>query len=812
MRRNNAPRGGHGGPLMTEHLQLQDLDLELELLKRKREMIEQQQQMLTKKKAFNRPSPFEFGNQPHQLFQGQHQPFNSDSGFSAYYNEPGQFGIGGGSSGLLGKRPPVWASQSNVTAKRFSGPQGGSKKKFGGNNSGSFSHFNQQPSRQPWDTKPKNFGASKPNFPSQRFNNSPKGGKPPQRDFRPTKVTKPKPAQGKAAVPTPAVKMAAKDENLSGSELVLRADVVPSQQMAGRLELALGQIVKEIKTKYGAAEHVTFQSQVLARKMKQAIRERLRSVMLGKAVGKVDSIVGHYRRAFPPGTDVEIIQIALDEQNNVPPKKLAIELDSAGSAFMYMKTNMNKLIGVTLDDVFSKLQGLYEELDAEETKEICNQIIKEAADLTKDVSATEKDKKDSTEGTENANKGENGEAVENTVEKDKEETSNTTDDAQTTVDSTPAAVKTEETPAESDKPAENSDKPAEDKDKKTEATGQRKPDWKKIDDLIGVLLKHKLTMILPKYKPLMLKLLNANSLYRVTKTAIFEKTQERLNIENRVEQAASLNSTIDLSATEKEADVSDYSKKLGSKFAYLVKITGQPTLPTRKMMRSFLDEFNPSSVKKHRKIDLLFVAFDNKEGFDKIVAVKETVVGNSKLIITANERNNKNESLNSSESEKVISSDLDEQITDLLSSIRKEEEGIDSNDPGTDSVVEPQSEALDEGESEAAVNGTDANGDEKKTEDAEMAEGEEVAEDEVEEVTEDAEVAEVIDDEDAEVVEVKPGETEQVEKEEAKDKVEALKAEVKETGRATPTRTSSRLANSTPSSIRTRRASKLAPN
>lgn len=44
-------------------------------------------------------------------------------------------------------------------------------------------------------------------------------------------------------------------------------------------------------------------------------------------------------------------------------------------------------------------------------------------------------------------------------------------------------------------------------------------------------------------------------------------------------------------------------------------------------MQSFLDEYKPTSVKKHRNMHLLFVAFDNKEAFDKIVAVKETSLG-----------------------------------------------------------------------------------------------------------------------------------------------------------------------------------------
>lgn len=314
--------------------------------------------------TFQRPFDTYGNTQPRPLFPEQHQPFNNSSSFSRFYDEPQQpQSYGGGGGGLLGKRhhdTPVW--QAQAAPKRFSGPQGGPKKKFGAGpspkshnqnsrqqnpNSGSFSQFNKPAPRQQWDNKPKPFGAPKSTFPSQRFNSAPKGSKPQQRDFKPNKVTKSKPPQQGnklASYPTPERKKfvqqtaktskSSKDEDdFTGDQYILRADTVPSQQMAGRLELALGNILKEIKTKYGNAEPhiVSFQSQFLNRKMKQAIRERLRGVMLGKPVGKVGAIVEHYRKVFPADTDSEILDVALAEQQNLNKKQLAIKLESAGS-------------------------------------------------------------------------------------------------------------------------------------------------------------------------------------------------------------------------------------------------------------------------------------------------------------------------------------------------------------------------------------------------------------------------------------------------------------------------------------------------
>lgn len=125
--------------------------------------------------------------------------------------------------------------------------------------------------------------------------------------------------------------------------------------------------------------------------------------------------------------------------------------------------------------------------------------------------------------------------------------------------------------------------------------------------------------------------------------------------------------------------------------------------------------------------------------------------------------------------DQVLNESLDNQIIDLLSAIREEEESKISED-NTDDEVE-----FIENESTKMKTENETTEMKTKTENAEAKN----------ETNGEAGVQE-------EIVENKNKDT--------------VKNEVKETGRATPTRASARIATSTPSSVRTRRASKLAQN
>lgn len=99
---------------------------------------------------------------------------------------------------------------------------------------------------------------------------------------------------------------------------ILQPDRVPTQQMAGRLELVLGNILKDIKQNYEDKKEFSraFNGPLAKRKMKQAIRERLRAVMLNKPVGAVSTIMDIYRAAHPEDTDIEIVKIAMENTSD----------------------------------------------------------------------------------------------------------------------------------------------------------------------------------------------------------------------------------------------------------------------------------------------------------------------------------------------------------------------------------------------------------------------------------------------------------------------------------------------------------------
>lgn len=93
----------------------------------------------------------------------------------------------------------------------------------------------------------------------------------------------------------------------------LEADKPVSRWLLGRLELALGTVFKDMKQKYEEVESSAgiFRSSSQQRVLKQAIRERIRNVMLGKIVGKADEIIKIYYDKYPVQHDEELIQLAL---------------------------------------------------------------------------------------------------------------------------------------------------------------------------------------------------------------------------------------------------------------------------------------------------------------------------------------------------------------------------------------------------------------------------------------------------------------------------------------------------------------------
>lgn len=132
-----------------------------------------------------------------------------------------------------------------------------------------------------------------------------------RKDFPPNKVTKP--IHPKTNV-NKSTTVGGQPVTGSDKELfILRADRVPCQQLTGRLELALGSILKEMKALFSTDEQTSslFHSRSIQRSLKQCIRERIKSMMLNKYVGKYIEVIAAYRENFPHDTDKEVLDMAI---------------------------------------------------------------------------------------------------------------------------------------------------------------------------------------------------------------------------------------------------------------------------------------------------------------------------------------------------------------------------------------------------------------------------------------------------------------------------------------------------------------------
>lgn len=104
----------------------------------------------------------------------------------------------------------------------------------------------------------------------------------------------------------------------------LRSDREPSTKMTGRLELALGSIIKDIKTDPAHTDAV--KSVSVMRQIKKTVRDRIREVMMNQIVGPGDAIKARYRQVYDVHTDKEIVEKAL--------QSVAIKVPRIGNAIM----------------------------------------------------------------------------------------------------------------------------------------------------------------------------------------------------------------------------------------------------------------------------------------------------------------------------------------------------------------------------------------------------------------------------------------------------------------------------------------------
>lgn len=284
-------------------------------------------------------------------------PFGRNEPFNQQYNEPQRFDRTSTFSHLYssdshfdrphGNKRQAEPWQNPLPAKRFSAPQRTPKPNRQG---GPRSH---QPESSDFlsSNRPQNntnrAAAPRQSFPKDPaplmgYGFRPKTGQTARsKNFKLNKVNKPKPGPAPnklnslpVADRRNYVKQAfdlvkSQDQN----QYVLLADKPASKQLLGRLELALGSILKELKSEYSETEpHATsFKSINCQRIIKQVIRERIKGAMLGKFVGTAPQIIQSYRIKYPKETDIEILNLALEASESTSSDDLAIKPIESGS-------------------------------------------------------------------------------------------------------------------------------------------------------------------------------------------------------------------------------------------------------------------------------------------------------------------------------------------------------------------------------------------------------------------------------------------------------------------------------------------------
>lgn len=114
--------------------------------------------------------------------------------------------------------------------------------------------------------------------------------------------------------------------------LIFDGDSQHSRKVRGRLELAVGHILKDVKERM----HMKFQEDLynppsnMLRLLKQIIRERIRTLMLGKRIDLFMDIVNAYRKRYPLDTDENMMNAAQETL------KLNTEFKEAGRFIIYI--------------------------------------------------------------------------------------------------------------------------------------------------------------------------------------------------------------------------------------------------------------------------------------------------------------------------------------------------------------------------------------------------------------------------------------------------------------------------------------------
>lgn len=819
MRRNRPiNRGGSmgrvnmsGGPLITEHLK--DIDLELELLKRKREMLEHQHNILQPLKKSNQRS---YNQQPY-MYNDNGGQSSSDCDFSHLYNDGPQ---NYRRPPIVKKRPSetIWQNDSFPKRSAGYGQRGhGYSVPSLSQNQRSFT------ANQPKRGLPSKSGQGRQSI-AQKITNYKKQAS--EKKIAPNKVTKPKtsaPPNKIAAQPMAernnlvavAMKSVAESVFRDREAFRLLPDKEPSKQITGRMEMALGAILRDVREIYAGSQNEEILRTVpLQRVIKQAIRDRVRTAMLGKVVGATQEVITEYRDMFPKETDNDIVNEAL-KTVGFEPNKDKKSLTPIGTANKtdpikgkrpddHFKANMFKLLNCHLTEMFNKIEEIYNPPNE-------NQSNLPEMDITED---NLKEKEEPTEMKVENDTATPAAAIETPDAVPAEETKVVEEPGETPApmevddNATPAATKEVETTAEAAAPKEDEAAVPKEAEAATLAS-EAEEAAAKLGAVNPNEYKRMLPRLLRKYIPVIIKLMNLNKMYKQAVDDLITSTRAKYVSYGKGDNT---DETSTSEIKDNTPGAQSTPKKSQYPLPYYVKVMGKPQLPKKKVMQPFLEAFSPKSIKKHRTIhNLLFIGFTEKKYFDAIVEANGTVIGRSTLSIRVCDNSNEKQedNLNSStdttaqnadgqkSAEDLIGSDLDVQITDLLTTINSEEIAAEN----------PECKEGDEAIENAEVTGAC----DDKVEATTAEEGKETVQE-----SENNDPAETENQNGVDTV--APNENAEIENkevnEEKADKVSELKSAAPEPTSTPQTRASTRLANApaTPGSIRTRRASKLQNN
>lgn len=130
----------------------------------------------------------------------------------------------------------------------------------------------------------------------------------------------------------------------------LCSDREPSKQVVGRLELALGSIIKEIK----AADPDLIKSASVLREIKTVVRERIREVMMNRPVNTADAVKAQYRQVYNTQSDVELVANAIYAHS---PKLGLIEIGNA-NLLIILNNNSTFIITCIKVDTLRELSAI----------------------------------------------------------------------------------------------------------------------------------------------------------------------------------------------------------------------------------------------------------------------------------------------------------------------------------------------------------------------------------------------------------------------------------------------------------------------